>query len=388
MEQPFEYIDDQADLPRVSALLDGAADICVDTEFMREKTYYPKLCLLQLATADAVFCIDPLKINDLSPVLEILYRPDVVKVLHAAKQDLEIFFHLRGAIPAPIYDTQIAAALLGQNDQVGYANLVQQELGVTLDKAHTRTDWSQRPLEQGQLRYAADDVIYLRQIYVRQQDALQRTGRAGWLSEDFQALADPREYAPNPDLAWQRVKDARRLKSAQLGVLQKLAAWRELRAMELDRPRRWVIRDEVLIELARRSPATLSAMERIRGLEKAQIERIGEQLLQQIAAGREVPADQLPTLEPRIALSPEQEALVDAMMAVLRLRAASESLSPTMLASRSMLAQLVLGDRDVAVLHGWRGALVGKQLHALLDGSLWLGTENGILQTRTGSSVP
>ena len=388
MEQPFEYIDDQADLPRVSALLDGAADICVDTEFMREKTYYPKLCLLQLATADAVFCIDPLKINDLSPVLEILYRPDVVKVLHAAKQDLEIFFHLRGAIPAPIYDTQIAAALLGQNDQVGYANLVQQELGVTLDKAHTRTDWSQRPLEQGQLRYAADDVIYLRQIYVRQQDALQRTGRAGWLSEDFQTLADPREYAPNPDLAWQRVKDARRLKPAQLGVLQKLAAWRELRAMELDRPRRWVIRDEVLIELARRCPATLSAMERIRGLEKAQIERIGDQLLQQIAAGREVPADQLPTLEPRIALSPEQEALVDAMMAVLRLRAASESLSPTMLASRSMLAQLVLGDRDVAVLHGWRGALVGKQLHALLDGSLWLGTENGILQTRTGSSVP
>lgn len=388
MEQPFEYIEDQADLPRVSALLDGAADICVDTEFMREKTYYPKLCLLQLATADAVFCIDPLKINDLSPVLEILYRPDVVKVLHAAKQDLEIFFHLRGAIPAPIYDTQIAAALLGQNDQVGYANLVQQQLGVTLDKAHTRTDWSQRPLEQGQLRYAADDVIYLRQIYVRQQNALQRMGRAEWLTEDFQALADPLAYAPDPDLAWQRVKDARRLKPTQLGVLQKLAAWRELRAMELDRPRRWVIRDEVLIELARRSPATLSAMERIRGLEKAQIERIGEQLLQQIAAGREVPADQLPTLEPRMNLSPEQEALVDAMMAVLRLRAASESLSPTMLASRSTLAQLVLGDRDVGVLHGWRGALVGEQLHALLDGTLWLGTENGILQTRTSSSPP
>lgn len=382
MDQSFEYIDQPKDLSRVCEALRHAPFLCVDTEFMREKTYYPKLCLLQIASGDAVFCIDPLTIDDLAPILDLLYRPEVLKVLHAAKQDLEIFYHLRGAVPAPIYDTQIAAALLGQNDQIGYATLVQQELGVSLDKAHTRTDWSQRPLEPGQLRYAADDVIYLRQIYARQHEALERMGRSQWLQEDFLTLADPQEYAPDPELSWQRVKDARRLKPAQLAVLQKLAAWRERRAMDSNRPRRWVMRDEVLVELARRSPTSLVAMERVRGLEKAHIERLGQDLLHQIDAAREMPPDQLPALEPRLALTAEQEALVDAMMAVLRLRAAEEALSPAMLASRATLVQLLLGDTDVPVLHGWRGALVGEQLQALLDGRLWLGTENGVLRLR------
>lgn len=382
MDHSFEYIDDQGELPRVCAALNDAPYLCVDTEFMREKTYYPRLCLLQLASPDAVFCIDPLRIDDLSPVLDLLYRTDILKVLHAAKQDLEIFYHLRTQVPAPVYDTQVAAALLGHNDQVGYGTLVQQELGVTLDKAHTRTDWSQRPLEAGQLRYAADDVIYLRQIYVRQREALEKLGRSRWLQEDFQALVDPDQYAAHPEQAWQRVKEARRLKPAQLGILQRLAAWRERRAMDLNRPRRWVMRDEILVELARRAPTGLAALERVRGLEKGQVDRLGAELLREIEAGRALPAHELPTTEPRLTLSPEQEALVDAMMAVLRLRAASESLSPAMLANRSTLAQLVQGDDDVAVLHGWRGALVGEQLRALLDGRLWLGTEQGMLRLR------
>ncbi len=380
MDQQFEYIQNGADLPRVRDALHGASYLCVDTEFMREKTYYPKLCLLQLASSDGVFCIDPLQVDDLTPILDLLYEPGILKVLHAAKQDLEIFYHLRGDVPAPLYDTQIAAALLGQNDQVGYATLVQQELGVTLDKAHTRTDWSQRPLDDGQLRYAADDVIYLRQIYEIQRQALAERARGEWLTEDFRALADPATYAPDPDSAWLRVKEARRLKPSQLGVLQQLAAWRERRAMELNRPRRWVMRDEVLVELARRNPSSRANLERVRGLEKNQIERVGDELLQLIAAGRDVAAEQLPTLEPRIQLSAEQEALVDAMMAVLRLRAAEESLSPAMLATRSTLAQLVQGDDDVSVLHGWRGALVGESLRALLEGKLRLGVENGTLR--------
>ncbi len=385
MNQQFEYVQHGADLPRVRDALQRAPYLCVDTEFMREKTYYPKLCLLQLASSDEVFCIDPLQIDDLTPILDLLYQPDVLKVLHAAKQDLEIFYHLRGSVPAPLYDTQIAAALLGQNDQVGYAALVQQELGVTLDKAHTRTDWSQRPLDDGQLRYAADDVIYLRQIFEIQRQALAARARGEWLNEDFRALADPATYAPDPDSAWLRVKEARRLKPSQLGVLQRLAAWRERRAMELDRPRRWVMRDEVLVELARRNPSSRANLERVRGLEKTQIERVGDELLQLIAAGREIAPEQLPTLEPRVQLSAQQEALVDAMMAVLRLRAAEESLSPAMLATRSTLAQLVQGDGDVAVLHGWRGALVGESLRALLEGKLQLGVESGTLRATVAS---
>jgi ribonuclease D len=377
MTEAYQYIDTPEALQNLARRLGGSPWLCLDTEFMREKNYYPQLCLLQVANAEEIACVDPLALPDLDPLLEVLYDPATVKVLHAAKQDLEILYHLRGTVPQPIFDTQIAAALLCHNEQIGYANLVEQSLGVRLDKAHTRTDWSLRPLDSGQLRYAADDVRYLRQIYQQQLNQLREQGRLEWLREDFEALSDPAHYAPDPEQSWRRVKDAKRLKPRQLAVLKALAEWRERRAMELDKPRRWILRDEVLTELARAAPDARAGLERIRGLEPGTIKRVGDRLLQVIAAGGRTPREQWPELEPRLTVKPEQEAVVDLLMALLRMRAREHELSPAMLSNRHDLERLLNGDRDVAVLHGWRRALVGTDLQALLDGRLRLGVADG-----------
>lgn len=379
MREDFLYVQDRSALAAACERLARADVLCVDTEFLRDKTYFPKLCLIQIAAAGEVVCVDPLAIDDLSPLLELLYDPGKTKVFHAARQDLEILYHLRGTLPAPVFDTQIAAALLGANDQVGYGALVQQVLGVELDKAHSRTDWSVRPLEPAQLQYAAEDVIHLCRLHERQVQRLAERGRLDWPQEDFAALTDPATYAPDPEQAWRRVKDARRLKGVQLAALQRLAAWRERRAMEADRPRRWIARDEVLVELARRMPASVAAMGRIRGLDDKLVQRHGQTLLGLLREAEALPREQWPTLEPRRILTPEQDALVDALGAVVRLRAAEESLSPTMLATRATLEQLVAGDPDAAVLHGWRGALVGRDLQAFAAGRTSLAVRGGRL---------
>jgi len=379
MREDFVYVREPGALTAACNRLAGADVLCVDTEFLRDKTYYPKLCLVQIAADDEVLCIDPLAVGELTPLLDLLYDPGNIKVFHAARQDLEIFYHLRGALPAPVFDTQIAAALLGANDQIGYGALVQQVLGVELDKAHSRTDWSARPLQPEQLQYAAEDVIHLCRLYERQVQILGERGRLDWLREDFATLTDPATYAPDPDGIWRRLKDVRRLKGVQLAALQRLAAWREHHAMASDRPRRWIVRDEILVDLARHMPASMAAMGRIRGLEERLLQRHGGTLLGLLQEARELPREDWPTLEPRRILEPHQDALVDAMMAIVRLRATEESLSPAMLATRATLERLVAGDPDAAVLHGWRAALVGCSLQEFAEGRAALEVRNGRL---------
>ncbi|NIP73350.1 MAG: ribonuclease D [Gammaproteobacteria bacterium] len=382
MTEPITYIDTAEDLAALARHLAGAPWLCVDTEFIRDRTYFPQLCLLQVAGPDTVACIDTLAVGDLDPLLEVLYAPESTKVLHAAHQDLEILFHLRGEVPAPVFDTQIAAALLGYSDQIGYANLVEQMLDVRLDKAHTRADWSARPLPEAQLRYAADDVIHLRDVYQAQRRALHRLGRLDWLEQDFTALSDPVRYRVEPERCWLRVKDARGLKGRQLAVLQALAAWREERARRLDRPRRWVLRDDLLVELARAQPESREALRRIRGLDETAIKRLGGELLGAIEGGRAAPREQWPEPEPRPRLTPHQDALVDAMMALVRVCAADAGLSPTLLASRRTLERLAAGDRRAEVLHGWRATVVGERLRALLHGEACLTVDAGRLVPR------
>lgn len=381
MAESFRYIETNAETAALAKELRRASVIGIDTEFMREKTYFPRLCLIQLATTEQVACVDPLAVDDLGPLLDVLYDDSITKVLHAAKQDLEILFHLRGALPRPVFDTQIAAAVLGFSDQVGYANLVEGLLGHRLDKAHTRADWAARPLTREQLRYAADDAAYLPALYQHQCEALARRGRRDWLTEDFAALVDSSQYAINPEQVWRRIRDARRLKGRQLAVLQALAAWRERRAMALDRPRKWILRDEVLVAIARAEPRDLPALKRIRGLEPAQLERVGQELMAAVQTAQEIPPGQWPQLEQAPRLSPEQEALADTMMALVRLRAAEHELSPAMLATRKSLERLAAGENDVAVLHGWRAAVAGDALRALLAGTLSLRVVDGWLRT-------
>lgn len=379
MTEEIPYVDTAQDLAALARHLAGAPWLCLDTEFIRDKTYFPQLCLLQVAGPDTVACVDTLAVDDLDPLLAVLYAPHTTKVLHAAHQDLEILFHLRGEVPTPVFDTQVAAALLGHSDQIGYANLVERMLDVCLDKAHTRADWSARPLTEAQLRYAADDVIHLRDVYLGQCEALRRLGRLDWLEQDFAALSDAARYRVEPEQCWRKVKEARGLKGRQLAVLQALAAWREERARRLDRPRRWVLRDDLLVELARAQPRSLDALGRIRGLDETAIKRLGGELLGAIERGQAAPREQWPEPEPRPRLTPQQDALVDAMMALVRVCAADAGLSPAMLANRRTLERLAAGDQEADVLHGWRATVAGERLRALLHGEACLAVDGGRL---------
>ncbi len=367
------------DLQALCRDLRGSPWLAVDTEFMREKTYYPRLCLLQLSNGAISAGVDPLALEELEPLLQLLDDPAVVKVFHAGRQDLEIFHLLWGRLPAPLFDTQLAAAMLGLGDQVGYANLVQQLLGRELEKGHTRTDWCRRPLEPGQLRYALDDVIYLGEIYRILDRRLREQGRGDWLEEEFRLLADPATYRIDPRETWRRVKGHQRLKGVQLAVLRELAAWREEQAIRSDRPRRWILKDEVLLELARRQPAQHRDLQRIRGLEEGTIKRHGEKLLALVAAARQLPREQWPASQrPPPRLTPEQEAMTDLLMAGLRLLAAAAGVTPSAVAGRRDLERLVAGETaGLELLRGWRRRVAGEGLERLLRGELALRVEEG-----------
>ena len=373
------YCASPAELEALCRRLRDAPALAVDTEFLREKTYHARLCLLQLASDELVAVVDPLAVPDLSPLLDVLYAPSVLKVMHAARQDLEILHRLRGRPPAPVYDTQLAAALLGHPEQVGYGALVAAELGVELDKGQARTDWARRPLEPEQLAYAADDVRYLLPLYRRQQAALAARGRSGWLEEDMAALSDPAAYDEDPEAAWRRVKGAARLAGGQRAVLQALAAWRERTAAAADRPRRWILGDEVLLDLARRMPRDRRALGRVRGLSEGFLARHGDEVLACIARARALPRERWPAAPPARRPDPAAEALADVLMAVVRLRAAEAEVAPAVLATRRDLERVARGERDGPLFRGWRRELVGRWLADFLDGGGRLRVADGLL---------
>jgi len=363
------YVDSDPALRDLCALLQESPWLSVDTEFMREKTYYPRLCLLQVADGRTAACVDPLAIRDLSPLLEMLYAPGRVKAFHAARQDLEIFLSQWGRLPAPIFDTQIAAMLAGLGEQIGYAALVKQLLGLDLEKGHTRTDWCRRPLHPEQITYAYEDVIHLGEVYLQLHERLQALGRLSWLEEDFSSLSDPATYRTEPEEAWRRIKGRQTLRGVQRAVLQRLAAWREREAQARDRPRRWLLADEVLVALARRMPADPGTLSRVRGVESGAMGRWGGLLLSLIAEARAIARESWPEEEQRGPVpTPAQEALTDLLSAALRLLADAQQISPGAVASRSDLTRLACGEHDGPLLHGWRRALAGAQLLALAEG--------------------
>ncbi|MFP4080536.1 MAG: ribonuclease D [Ectothiorhodospira sp.] len=381
MESPL-FIDQGDALRDLCAHLQKAPWIALDTEFIREKTYYPRLCLVQVATPERVACIDPLALEDLSPLTALLHDPRILKVLHAAGQDLEIFYHRDGRVPAPIFDTQVAAALLGHGDQIGYGRLIQAVLGVELEKGHSRTDWSRRPLDSEQLRYAADDVLYLARVYPRMREDLEAKGRLAWLEDDFRRLEDPGTHQPDPEGVWQKVKGLNTLRQPrQLAVVQELARWREQESMRCDRPRRWVLQDEVILDLARHQPRTPEALARVRGLAEATVQRHGEALLGLIREAAARPPEACPAPPPRGGrLDPAREALVDVAMGLLRHQALINDISPAAIATRKDLEALVAGDERSPLLQGWRARLAGHALRAWLHGETQLKVASGALR--------
>lgn len=339
--------------------------LAVDTEFMRTSTYYARLCLVQVASDDVVACVDPLAL-DLGPLLALLYDPARVKVLHSAGQDLEVFHDLRGDLPRPLYDTQIGAALLGHPLQLGYAGLVQASLGVELDKSLARTDWSRRPLADAQVKYAGDDVRYLREIYHRQREALAAAGRADWSAEEFAALGDPAPFAFAPGNQWKRFRGLERLEPRQLQVLRAVAAWREERARAFDKPRRWILADTAALEIARRIPDTLDDLAKVRDLEPGTLKRRGRELLSVVEAALLEPEHAWPVLEGRHRLTPAQEKKVARLLDFLALRAESLRVPAAMLSTRRDVERIVAGDHDVPLLRGWRRQAAGDDLLAMV----------------------
>ncbi|TJY65121.1 ribonuclease D [Sinimarinibacterium sp. CAU 1509] len=339
--------------------------LAVDTEFVRVDTYYARLCLIQVQAGETTALIDTTAFDDLSPLLDVLYAPDQIKVFHAPGQDLEILSHLRKACPQPLFDTQIAATLLGFGDQLGYAGLIERRLGITLDKSLSRTDWARRPLRPAELAYAAADVIHLAEIYPALQDALAERGRLAWLAEDCARLCDPDQYVTRPDDAWQRLKGIARLNAREQTVAAALATWREAEAQQRNRPRKWIVDDDVIYILAQRRPQTLAQLEALNALPPKSLARHGEALIELIAHASALP-ERLYQREDEPDAT--QKALLKHLQGAVQQVAAELEVPASFLAPRADLMRLVrLGtEADAGVLSGWRREVCGTQLLASL----------------------
>ena len=373
----IQYIDTPEQLATLCEQIKKEPWLALDTEFLREKTYYPKFCLLQIATPEWVACIDPIALPQLESLFEAIYNPAIVKVFHSCRQDLEIFFQWTGKLPSPIFDTQVAAPLLGFQDNPGYAMLVSSLLSVNLNKAHTRADWSKRPLTEAELEYAADDVIYLCQIYQIMVQKLTALGRIDWLKNDFAELTNPALYKVDPETAWFKIKGKNKLTGKQLSIIQTLAQWREKIAQAEDRPKSWLLRDELLFDLAKLQPETVQELANVRGINERSVNRYGKELCQLITAAKNRPPVPLHEKDRSAKKSQQEEAILDILTALVRVRAEENALNPTILASRKDLEELLSnGDDECPLLHGWRYTMAGKELVGLLKGELLLGIDS------------
>ncbi len=351
--------------------------ITIDTEFMRERTYYPELCVVQLGGERDVAVIDTLAPGlDLLPLGALLADTGVVKVFHAARQDVEIFLERFGQVPAPLFDTQVAAMVAGFGDQVGYDALVGALTGGQIDKAHRFSDWSARPLSPAQVAYAAADVTYLRQVYERLTDKLARDGRLDWVAEEMAVLAQPGTYRPEPETMWERLRP-RTANRRMLGLLRAAAAWREREAQRVNIPRQRLLKDESLLEIAATAPTSAEALARVRGISRGFAEgRSGAGLVAALQEAAALPDAALPDA-PRAKDGPRASpALVSLLKVLLAAKCEEHNVAPKLLASSDDLDRLATEPTpDIPALHGWRREMFGADALALKAGSITLGVE-------------
>lgn len=369
------------DLAALCERLKHSEFVTVDTEFLRESTYYPKLCLIQIASDDEAAAIDPLADGlSLDPFFDLMSNETVLKVLHAARQDLEIFLNLSGSLPKPLFDTQVAAMVCGFGESVGYETLVNTITKKSLDKSHRYTDWSRRPLTDAQLSYAIGDVTHLRDIYRHLSDQLDRTDRRSWVAEEMAILGEKSLYITEPMEAWKRLK-VRTSKPRFLGILQHLAAWRELQAQDRDMPRNRVAKDEVLLEIAAHPPSEPGDLDKIRGLPKGfSRSKNGASLLTAVTAGLETPDGDLPKIaraKPRPATPP----MADLLKVLLKVKSKTADVAPRLIASAGDLeAWAAEPHTEAPFLQGWRGIIFGQDAKRLLSGDLALTSANGEIE--------
>jgi ribonuclease D len=351
--------------------------VTVDTEFMRERTYWPELCVVQVAGAHEVAVIDAQSPEiDLAPLGELFANQSVMKVFHAARQDIEIFVLKFGDTPRPLFDTQIAAMVAGFGEQVGYDAIVSALAGGSIDKAHRFSDWSARPLSAAQIEYAAADVTWLREVYVSLRERLERDKRLDWVAEEMADLADPAKYRPDPDAVWERLRP-RSNNRRFLGMVRALAAWREREAQRVNIPRQRLLRDEGVLEIAATAPETPEALSRARGVSRGFAEgRTGASLLAAIAEAKMLPEDALPDApRARDGLRPSP-ALVSLLKVLLAAKAECHHVAPRLVASSDDIDRLAAEDLpDVPALHGWRREVFGNDALALKQGKVALGVQ-------------
>jgi ribonuclease D len=372
----FETIDSDQKLQQYCSKI-NQADVCyIDTEFVREKTYYPVLALIQISTDDTLACIDPLVIEDFSPLSELLVNPRLLKVFHSPDQDLEILHQVLNVIPQPIFDTQLAATVLGYQHQISYAELVRLITGTELEKKHTRADWSRRPLTDSELDYAMDDVVYLIPVYKEIQHQLTLKNRWAWIKQDLAALSDPDSYHVDLDGLWKKLKGINKLKGNQLEIARQLSVWREQRAQQSDRPKRWILKDEVIIDIARLKPVTIDELSGVRDLGDKLIERNGAALLELIENAATVAAEDWPILQKIKPLSQDQQTIADGLMAICRMVAEQNNLSVSTLTTRKDIEKLIVNRKGSPLLEGWRQEMVGDKLLSFLHGQIALGVKN------------
>ena len=368
-------VDSPDDLEALTTAAKGTARIGLDTEFMREKTYRAQLCLVQVSAGDDIYIIDPLKV-DTAPVAALVADPDVEVLLHAARQDLELFNDLYGVVPTNVFDVQAAAGFAGYGASLSYGKLVEATLGVALEKGESYTDWCRRPLTDKQLKYAGDDVRYLGAIADRLKDELDAGGRLKWALGEMETLEAPESYAFEPSVAWLRVKGRGTLNGRQLAVLRELAAWREEEASRRDIPRGWVIKDPTLIELARRSPTSTNALRDIRGLNSKEAERSGRSIVAAVERGRD--AESIKTSKPPSRSAQERARMLSGLTdAVIRSRCEAAGVATELVVTRSevegLLLEMFSGAMDETrhrVLQGWRRDLVGDAILGLAAGKI------------------
>lgn len=353
--------------------------VAVDTEFLREKTFFPRLCLIQVNAGGSIAAIDPILIEDLSPLAAIFEDPDVVKVFHACSQDLEVLWDGMGCVCRNVFDTQVAAAFLGLRQQIGYGPLVDAYCGVSLPKAEALTDWSQRPLDPEQLVYAEDDVRYLPQIYETMCNKLVDSDRLSWVLPEMDEASDPSRFRKDPRDAYLRLKRASTLTRRQLAVAREVCAWREETAAARDVPRKWLMSDEVIVEACHRTPTSLPRLRRIRGLEKLS-ESDARGIIASVQRGLDCPPADFPAAIKRLKLSPEKDGALDLMSAVVRVVAEKTGIAPQVIASKDDLNELLSGSRDGRLAQGWRHEVAGKQLERLLAGELGLTIKDGKIE--------
>jgi ribonuclease D len=358
--------------------------VAVDTEFMRENTYWPDLCLLQIETPDEAAAIDPKAAGiDLTPLLDLLVENhDVLKVFHAGGQDLEIIHNLTQKAPNPLFDTQIAAMALGYGEQIGYSNLVESVLGHNLDKGARFTDWSRRPLDKRQIDYAIADVTHLAEIFPKLVKKLVKTGRGAWLDEEMDRLADPSSFAFEPEDAWKRLKLPSR-NPAVLGRLQALAGWRETEARSKNLPRGRIIKDDTLNDLAGHPPKTQEDLGKVRGLSSGwRNNDIGARLMAALANAKPMDPDELPAREPRRpGLTKDAVLVSDLLKLLLKIRSKEAGVAAKLIARSDELEALAAGVRsDLNILSGWRFEEFGRDALDLVEGRLAFATENGKLK--------